>query len=257
MVSYRWLGAGFVLGLAWCAGVLAEPAEHEPRVPVVDCPANDQTGGAKIRAGESMPAAVEQPVAGQIAFYRAEQGPGIYAPKGWYCHGWDGSSGTALVVTPKRMEPPYFPLPAIAGPAVTIQTSDAGSSGRFHVAIVAAQLFPIAGSELITRVRQEHLISDASFEAAPHPGDQLGYLSDQFVEYTTPANRAGLGTDGLLEISDLPVTGLTILNPEAEVNTLTEVRVRLPARLSVVAEAIVELESACVQRPRGCRASGQ
>ncbi len=226
-------------------------------MPVVGCPGNDQAGPARIRTGESIPTAVEQPVAAQIAFYRPEQGPGVYAPRGWYCRGWDGSSGTVLVVTPGRIEPPYFPLPAIAGPAVTIQTSNAGSSGRFHVAIVAAQLFPLAGSELISRVRQEHLISDASFEAVPHPDDQLGYLSDQFVEYTTPANRAGLGTDGPLEMSDLPIRGLTILNPEAAVNTLTEVRVRLPAGLRAVAEAVVQLESDCIQRARGCRASSQ
>lgn len=200
-----------------------------------------------------MPAAVEQPMARQIAFYQTEQGPGAYAPKGWYCHGWYGSNGTVLVVTPKPVPPPYFPLPAIATPAVTIESTDAGSSGRFHLAIVAAQLFAVAGSELINRVRQEHLISDSSFDPVPHPDDQLTYLSDQFVEYTTPANHTGLGTDGLLEMSDLPIRGLTLLNPQAQVNTLTEVRVRLPPGLSAVAETIVQLQTACVQRPRGCR----
>ena len=134
-----------------------------------------------------------------------------------------------------------------------IQASDGGTSGRFHVAIVAAQLFPLLGSEFITRVRQEHLIPDSSFDVEPYPDDQLRYLSDRFVEYTTPPNRAGLGTDGIFEMSHLPVTGLTILNLEDEMNSLTEVRVRLPAGLNSVGEAIVQLEMACVQLQRGCR----
>jgi hypothetical protein len=141
----------------------------------------------------------------------------------------------------------------ITGAAVTIDTSDAGTSGRFHVAIVAAQLFPLVGSEFITRVREEHLISDSSFDVKPYADDQLRYLSDRFVEYTTPPNRTGLGTDGLLELSDLPVRGLTLLNLATEVNTLTEVRVRLPAGPNSVADSIVQLETACVQLPRGCR----
>jgi hypothetical protein len=141
----------------------------------------------------------------------------------------------------------------ITGPAVIIETWDGGTSGRFHVAIVAAQLFPLLGSEFITRVRQEHLIADSLFDVEPYPDDQLRYLSDRFVEYTTPPNRTGLGTDGMLEMSNLPVRGLTILNLEAEVNSLTEIRVRLPAALHSVAEAIVQLETACLQLQRGCR----
>jgi hypothetical protein len=90
--------------------------------------------------------------------------------------------------------PPYFPLPVITGPAVMIQSSDAGTSGRFHVASVAARRFPLVGSEFITRVKQEHLISESSFDVEPYPDDQLKYLSDRIVEYSTPPNRTGLGT---------------------------------------------------------------
>jgi hypothetical protein len=243
----------FVLFLACPALAATAVPEIQQRVPIVGCPVNDQIGPARLQTGESMPASVQQRVAGQIAYYRAERSPGVYAPRGWSCRAWYGSNGGVLVVTPRRIEPPYFPLPMITGPAVTIDTSDGGTSGRFHVAIVAARLFPLVGSEFITRVREERLISDSSFNVAPYPDDQLRYLSDRFAEYTTPPNRTGLGTDGLLEMSDLPVRGLTLLNLATEVNTLTEVRVRLPAGLNPVADAIVQLETACVQLPRGCR----
>jgi hypothetical protein len=247
------LATSVILLLA-CPGLAAAAgAEIQQRVPAVGCPANDQMGGARLQAGASMPAPLQQQVAGQIAYYEAEHSPGVYAPRGWSCRAWIGSNGSVLVVTPRRLEPPYFPLPRITGPAVTIDSSDAGTSGRFHVAIVAAQLFPLVGSDLITRVRAEHLISDSSFDVQPYADDQLRYLSDRFVEYTTPPNRTGLGTDGLLEMSDLPVRGLTLLNLAVEANTLTEVRVRLPVGLNPVADSIVQLETACVQLSRGCR----
>jgi hypothetical protein len=241
------------LPLACSAIAAAAVPESQPRVITVDCPANDQTGSARLQAGETMSAPVAPPVAGQMAYYRAEHSPGVYAPRGWSCRAWDGSNGSTLVVTPKRIEPPYFPLPTIAGPAVMIQTSDAASTGRFHVAIVAAQLFPLVGDAFITRVRQEHLISDSSFDVESYADDRLVYLSDRFVQYTTAPNRAGLGTAGMFEASDLSVRGLSILNLESEANALIEVRVRLPANLNAVGEAIVQLETTCVQLPRGCR----
>jgi hypothetical protein len=246
-------GMSFALWL--CCSTLGSAAipEIQPRVPAVGCPANDQIGSARLQTGESMPAPVEQPMAEQITYYNGEHSPGVYAPKGWSCRVWYGSNGSVLIVTPKHIEPPYFPLPKITGAAVMIEASDAGTSGRFHVAIVAAQLFPLVGSEFITSVRQEHLIADSSFDPQPYPDDQLNYLSDRFVEYTSPANHTGLGTDGMLAMSNLPVRGLTILNLASEVNSLTEVRVRLPAALNAVAQAIVQLEATCVQLPRGCR----
>jgi hypothetical protein len=118
---------------------------------------------------------------------------------------------------------------------------------------VAGQLFPLVGDDFITAVKHEHLISDSSFDVVPYPDDQLRYLSDRFVEYTTPANRTGFGTDGLIKMSNLPIRGLTILNLDAEVNSLIEVRVKLPASFNAVAAAIVQLETACLQLQRGCR----
>ena len=244
----------FALWLSWSALGSTEIPEVQPRVLAVSCPANDQIGPARLLTTESMPAPGEQRLTEQIAYYKAEFSPGVYAPKDWSCRAWNGSNGSILIVTPKRIEPPYFPLPAIAGAAVMIQSSDAGTSGRVHVAIVAAQLFPLIGDEFITGVKHEHLISDSSFDAVPYPDDQLRYLSDRFVEYTTPPNRMGLGTDSLIKMSNLPVRGLTILNLETEVNSLIEVRVRLPASLNPVAAAIVQLETACLQLQRGCRA---
>jgi hypothetical protein len=247
------LATGVALLLACCPIAWAASPQIQSQVRVIGCPANEQIGSAGIRTGQLMPAPVEQHTAEQLAYYEAGPSPGVFAPAGWACRAWYGSSGSVLVVTPKHLQPPYFPLPMITGPAVTVTTSDGETSGRFHVAIVAAQLFPVFGSAFITQVRQEHLLPDSTFDAQPYPDDQLNYLSDRFVQYTTPPNRAGAGTDGLLQPSDLPISGLSILNPEAQVQSLTEVRIRLPAGRNVVVAAILQLETACVQLQRGCR----
>jgi hypothetical protein len=246
------IATSFALWLSCSTLASAAIPETQQTVPAISCPANDQLQTEKLQAGRPIPVSLDQRTTVQIAYYSAAHAAGIYAPKGWNCLAWDGSNGSILVVTPKRIPPPYFPLPVVTGPAVMIQSSNAGASGRFHIAIVAAQLFPVLGSEFITRVRQEHLISDSSFNLEPYPDDQLRYLSDRFVEYITPANHAGLGTEGLLEMSDLPVRGLAFLNLDDELQSLIEVRVRLPAGLNTIEEAIVQLETACIQRPRGC-----
>jgi hypothetical protein len=251
--SHLHVGLSVALWLSCFPASSAEIAETQRRIPIVGCPISGQPGPAISQTGQSRPAPSDQRIAAQVAYYGAPHIPGVYAPKGWYCQAWSGSNGSILVVTPKRIAPPYYPLPVITGPAVMIQTSDGSTSGRFHVAIVAAQLFPVLGSEFIAGVRQEHLIQDSSFDVEPYPDDQLRYLSDRFLQFTTPANHTGLGTDGMFETSDFAVRGLIILNLEDEMNALTEVRVRLPAGLNPVSETIVQLETACVQLPRGCR----
>jgi len=243
-----------VLLLWFAAPGAAEPDANAPTVPLVGCRADGEMGPTKSGPVQPLAVTPDPRAAALIAYYRAAHGPGVYAPKGWYCLTWEGSNGTILVVTPRRIPPPYFPLPVITGPAVTMQSSDAGSSGRFHVAVMAAQVFPVVGAEFIARIRDEHLIADSSFETESYPDDQLQYLSDRLVEFFTPPNHTGLGTEGLFEMSDLPTRGLIILNLQDEVNSLIELRVRLPPGLNSVAAAIIQLETICLQLRGRCRA---
>lgn len=244
---------GLACSLACPGHASADAAATQSRAPTVNCAGNDEVDSSQAQKGASVPVPVAQAIADQISYYKAEHGTGIFAPRGWYCRSWNGSNGSFLAVTPKPIPPPYFPLPSIGGPAVTIATWDGESSGRVRVAVVASQLFSVAGSDYVASVRQEHLIADSAFQPESHPEDQLQYLSDRFVEYTTPANREGLGTDGMLDMSNLPVRGLTILNLVAEANSLIEVRVRLPPNLNSLTEPILTVETSCVQLPKGCR----
>jgi hypothetical protein len=229
-------------------GATSGPALKPPAVPLVACSPEEPKVKATHPTDQSIHVPLDQQAEALLSYYKAADVPGVYAPKGWHCTVWNGFNGRILLVTPQHIAPPYFPLPGITGAAVMIQSTQGESSGRFHVAIVAAELFPVVGREFIKSVRQEHLISDSSFDAEHYPDDQLQYLSDRFVQYTTPPNRSGLGTEGILDMSDLPVRGLTILNPQTEAISLTEVRVRLPTELNLVADSILRLETACVQQ---------
>ena len=142
----------------------------------------------------------------------------------------------------------------MTGPALLLQITDGTEVGRFFLALVANRLFPLLGHEFIDRVREEHLIADASFNAEPYADDRLDYLSDRLAEYTTPANHSGLGTDSLLEPADLPIHGLTMLNPEAISDALTEFRIRLPAAMAPVENAPSSIwKPKCLQLRQGCR----
>lgn len=214
---------------------------------------NGEADQSRMRLPESIAAPGETALSGELAYFRPEHGAGVFGPKGWSCRAWSGSSGNLLLVTPKPLPPPYFPLPSITGPAVMLQTTDGSDVGRFHLALVAERLFPLLGHELIDRVREEHLISDSSFDTEPYPDDRLDYLSDRLAEYVTPANRTGLGTNSLFEASDLPIQGLTMLNPDVVADALTEFRIRLPPPLSAAENAVIELETRCLQLRQGCR----
>jgi hypothetical protein len=243
-----------VLLLLFCGALAcAQGLPLQQRVPAIECPTDDQTERERSAGSALTPVQIEQRMADQLAYYASAHKLGVFAPKGWSCRGWSGANGSFLVVTPKRVAPPYYPLPAISGPAVTVNSWDGGGSGRFHVAIVAAQLFSLVGSEFIAHVRQEHLISDSSFGVTRYADDDVRYLSDRLVQFSTPANHSGIGTDDMLEVSAMPIRGLMLLNLESEADALTEVRVRLPSSLNTAAEAILQLQATCIQSQKTCR----
>jgi len=195
---------------------------------------------------------IKPAIARRLAYYKAEQGYGVLAPKGWHCREWYGSSGGFLAVTPQEIPLPDFPRPKLSGPAIYIATTDAETSGRFEVAITAARLFPKSTLEFVGGIKSEDIVPPKDWEVKPFPADQLHYLSDRAVEFTTPARQDGLGTTGMLRASTLPVRGLVALNPEPKIEAELDVDVRLPAQLSDLTQPILDWESLCFVHGQGC-----
>jgi hypothetical protein len=69
-------------------------------VPFVGCKSDGQMGPVQAPTGENKVAPITAEMAGRLAYYKAEKGSGVLAPRGWYCLGTYGSNGEALYVSP-------------------------------------------------------------------------------------------------------------------------------------------------------------
>ena len=80
------------------------------------------------------------------------------------------------------------------GSAIEIAVSSGGTSGRFEVAKVIARVFP-AYKQFAQNVIAEGIEPASDFPSGPYSNDKLTYRAKNIVEFETPANTAGLGTD--------------------------------------------------------------
>jgi hypothetical protein len=125
----------------------------ENTVAFVGCVSDGQTGPLPAPSGRPVALPDTSGPASEIAYYRAEHGPGVFAPRGWHCRGWYGSSGDGLLVAPEAVDMGQAVVPRIAGPGVEMSESFGGTSGRFGVAVLAATLFPQRLQGFVKRVR--------------------------------------------------------------------------------------------------------
>src|SRR4051812_38890579 len=79
----------------------AQPTNHETSsVPFVGCPSDGQAGPQDAPKGADKTTTIDSATAERLAFYKAEFGPGVFGPRGWYCVGLEGSSGSTVYLTP-------------------------------------------------------------------------------------------------------------------------------------------------------------
>ena len=228
------------------AGILVMFARHAAAdpgtstVPFVGCPGDGQVGPVAPPLGDPVPVRIDSAIARQLAFYKGDTDPGVFAPKGWHCRLWYGSDGSFIIVTPS---PPahVFPARLVSGLGVEIGLSYGGTSGRFEVAKVSARFFPNIMHDFIQDVREAGLLKDSDFVARPYSHDVVKKINDRMVEFETPANRNGFGTRTFTK-SNQSVRGIVALGlPSNEVNLAT-IRVRLSAEQAPLVAAIIKIE---------------
>src|SRR2546427_12860328 len=108
-----------LVGLTLAFSALSAGCQPQQRAGTfVGCPADGQLG--PIEAPKDQPKVVSLPdvPVGAIAYYKGEQAPGVFAPTGWHCRVWYGSSGSSVLVTPTRIDTTHFLPPKVLGPAV-------------------------------------------------------------------------------------------------------------------------------------------
>jgi hypothetical protein len=123
------------------------------------------------------------------------------------------------------------------GPAIEIATTYGDTSGRFGVARTIARVFPAhkAYVESVIRGGEEPA---SEFPFGPYPTDKLIYRSNSMIEYQTPANTDGLGTESsLLKKNGDPISGVAILVGREP--NLVVPSIRLPSELAVLLPAII------------------
>jgi len=208
-------------------------------IPFVGCPADGQLGPLAPPKGPSKHLAIPAKVAAQLAYYKAEEGPGVLGPRGWSCFGAYGSSGSSLFIAPQPLNGKSFfstHTPRLSGPAIQFNASVGDTSGRFEVAQVAARVFPHFRS-LVDDVIAEGIEPASDFPSGPYPADKLTYKSDHLVEFITPANTTGLGTRNRLAKGPGDITGFAMITGEE--NSLLHLSLRLPTLLTALSPVII------------------
>jgi len=241
------IAGAFVLGVCLVAALGAQenpPAENVKRasVPVqfVGCKSDGQIGPQDAPKLESKPIALASDLAQRLAFYEAEDGPGVLAPKGWYCFGIYGSNGATLFVSPEPITSANLfsdRWNGFAGPVIQISLSVGDTSGRFEVAKEIARVFPDYAA-FVKGVIAEGIVPASSFPSGPYPGDRIKRRSKTIVEFETPANAEGLGTDSRLLKNGSLICGM--LRLVGEEPNLVHLSLRLPAANADLTKAIIE-----------------
>jgi hypothetical protein len=192
---------------------LAQPQKVTAAVPFVGCESDGQVGPVKAPTGTSKLVPISADSANHLAYYKSEQGFGVLAPRGWSCFGVYGSNGYALYVSPERVTASNLfssTWSGFTGPAIELAGETGDTSGRFSVARVIARVFP-AHKSFVEGVIAEGIEPASSFPFGPYPEDKLTYRSKEMVEYETPANTEGLGTNSRLKKNAYPISGAAIL----------------------------------------------
>lgn len=201
-------------------------------VPFVGCASDGQVGPLKAPSGRSKPMAIPAEAAQRLAYYKAEDGFGVLAPKGWHCFGTYGSNGASLFVSPEpinRSDLFSTSWKGFPGPVIQISTVNGDTSGRFEVARIIARVFPDR-KDFVEKVIAEGIEPASAFPSGPYPTDTLEYRGDGIVEFVTPPRKDGLGTASRLLKNNSPISGVAILFGEEP--NLLQLSVRLPSVIS-------------------------
>lgn len=229
----------------------AAVAPKSNRIPFIGCPSDGQGGPVEALKGEDKLLPIPPELADKLAYYSSGTNLGAVAPRGWYCFGTYGSDGSSLYISPQPIDTKQLFSDKWAGfadPTIQLSLTNGDTSGRFEVARIIARIFP-AHQAFTKKVIDEGIEPAGSFPSTPYTTDKLLYRNDEIVEFQTPANTDGLGTESRLQKNDDPISGVAILYGED--TDLLKLAVRLPESKSDLIPVIIrQLEDEVAIRTR-------
>lgn len=223
------LSAALMSGIGFTTSAYANASAS---VPFVGCKSDGQVGPQDAPTGKPKIITISPQLAERVAYYKASDGSGVLAPRGWYCFGTYGSDGSNLYVTPMPLNSAQVfsdSWKGISSYGIQLSESNGDASGRFAVAQIIARVFP-AHLAFVKRVIAEGVEPATSFPYGPYPADKLTYRSKETVEYVTPPNTEGLGTKSFLIKDADPIDGVALLTGEEL--SLTHLSARLSHEMS-------------------------
>lgn len=215
-------------------------------VPSIGCPADGQMGFIAPPRDSLQVVSLDRSIAQHLAYYRGENVPGVFAPRGWHCQVWYGSSGRSILVSAAPIDSGRFERLNLKGQAIEFAFFDGGTSGRFAVARYASRLFTRVSAAFVEKVKREGIEPDSEFESRPYKDDSVRYSDGLSAEFTTPASRTGIGTEGDLAPSDDVIRGFAVLDTTGDWG-ISVLRIRLGPHMDQVVAAIIKLNLDCVR----------
>jgi hypothetical protein len=232
-----------LLSTALMAGIgFATPAyaQASASVQFVGCKSDGQVGPQDAPIGKPKMIKISPQLAQRVAYYKASDGEGVLGPRGWYCFGTYGSSGSNLYVTPTPLNSAQLfsnSWKGISSYGIQLSELNGDTSGRFNVAQTIARVFP-AHLAFVRQVIAEGIEPATSFPYGPYPADKLIYRSKETVEYVTPPKTEGLGTKSFLIKDANPINGVALLTGEEL--SLTHLSARLSPEMSDLLPVIIQ-----------------
>jgi hypothetical protein len=229
-----------LLAVTITAGLHAQNSRTASQIPFVGCRSDGQVGPLASPKGAVKIVGLAAGVADQLAYYKAENGFGTLSPRGWYCFSTYGSNGSSLFVSPGPINDKELftsDWKGFSGPAIQVSVSAGDTSGRFTVAKTIARVFPDR-MEFVREVVSEGIEPASSFPTAPYATDTLQRRGKDIVEFETPANTKGLGSQSRLAINSGPIQGVVILFGEEP--NLVQLSIRLPNRYQRLGQTIIQ-----------------
>lgn len=172
----------------------------------------------------------------------------VLAPRNWRCFENGGSSGIFLIVAPNEADVLAPPKGGITGPAVQITLTYAGTSGRFSAARIDARLFP-EKKEFVQSVIDEGIEPASSFPTGPSLSDSLNRVEPGVVEFDTPPDHDGIGTDSSLAKGPLAIQGVAFLEKDGD-GDIETLMIRLPPEQGALAKVVISDAEARLKRRR-------
>ena len=233
VVLVSWLTACVV-------GSHAQDTRATSQIPFIGCKSDGQVGPLNPPKGTARGIELPSEVTNQLAYYKAENGFGVLAPRGWHCFSTYGSNGSNLFVSPDPISQKELfnsEWQGFSGSAIQVSVSVGDTSGRFAVARTIARVFP-ERMDFVRDVLAEGIEPASSFPSGPYATDRLRRRGKNIVEFETPADTSGLGSQSHLAINASPIQGAAILFGEEP--SLVKLSMRLPDRNQSLDGAIIQ-----------------